>query len=364
MQRSRFSNDNRRRLSALVLVLTSAISVACDDEGGGGGVTVPPLPNNGSPDLAAFFAVEPYANLNCNRLDTELTGRREVNLFATPTLQVARYSRALQRYYRRHGLTFFTTRMVSNVEQPFAINTDEAALNNAILAAFPNDDLSDDALKMNPELYKRVLKFAVNFMFRPVIDFAMKNNHGPGVTNIVMVPRILPSNGTSPLPEGAMIVGLAISRALIQEFQRSGSMEGEIWKDIDLPAEFSPMMFLDGTFLGQYAVAGSPLVDLTTAHEFGHTGALIHLETDKRNLMYPSLMPGVNDCTDGLKADQLALLRKTIGVGVGAPLAREISLPASKPTRSRLSELFPAPRLKALLRGDADAVAELVKLAD
>ena len=71
---------------------------------------------------------------------------------------------------------------------------------------------------------------------------------------------------------------MAMSPALLAVFARDDTPEGQIWKGVNLPGDFTPMMFLGSNVLRQLAAAHSDLRDIVVAHEFGHTNALVHRE--------------------------------------------------------------------------------------
>ena len=52
--------------------------------------------------------------------------------------------------------------------------------------------------------------------------------------------------------------------------------EAAIWQGVNLPANFTPMMVLGNNVLTRARAIDPELSDLVAAHEFGHTGALIH----------------------------------------------------------------------------------------
>jgi hypothetical protein len=325
----------------LVLVLAS---VGCDDGEDTG--------------FDHYFAARPYPSAACNVADQRLGTMREVHLFTYGNADVPPYSRSLQRYYRRHGLQFFSHDPVRQIGQPYVLDTDGILLDMALAKEFPGVDLNDQAAVMrDPALYARVVRFTMNFIFRPVIEFARDNGHaGLNVTNLAVVPDIVRPGGGDLLGPGAEVVGLAVSPALIEVFAHQSLDEGAAWQSIDLPADFTPMMFLDGRVLGDLMSGAPDLADLVAAHEFGHTGALVH-RTEDHNLMLPAVMPGVSACTDSLEDDQVETMRKTLGVGPqGAPLT--LALPGDL---DRLQRLLPPADLPALRRGDRRAFARLLR---
>lgn len=304
-----------------------------------------------------YFAAGPYKNDACNIADGRLATRREVRIF-TNGIDAPEFGRSLQRYYRRHGLTFFSTQAVQTIDQKYALDTDEIDLSRALMKEFPGVDLNDTTLETrDPVLYEKIVTAALNFMFRPVLEFARAHAAGTGITNLVLLPQIPRPGGGGLGLSGGEIAGLAISPALLQRFQGMDIPEGAAWKTIDLPADFTPMMFLDGTLLGQLMSADPDMVDLVAAHEFGHTGALVH-RSESHNLMLPAVRLGESTCADSLADDQIDTMRDTLG----------ITSKSTAPLRVRdegagqaLSTLLSGRQLSAILRGDRAAMGDLIR---
>src|SRR6185436_21101972 len=100
---------------------------------------------------------------------------------------------------------------------------------------FPGVNLDDaELMTKDPELYQRVVKVVMNFMFRPIIEFARGHIAGAQVTNLVLVPQIIRPDGADVSPAGGEVAGLAISPALLLRFQGKDIPEGEAWQALDL----------------------------------------------------------------------------------------------------------------------------------
>lgn len=298
----------RPRWFQLALIL--ALGPACGD--------------GGAPEsLDHYFDPQPgYTAAACSTRDERLAGRREVRLFVNGSADVEGVTRGLARYYQRHGLSFFTASEPQPITVQFAIDTDTEALGRELTRAFPGVDFTNDAAIMaDPVLWQQVLDATVNFMLRPMIDFArMQGTVGPAVTNLVVIPQIERPGGERLTPVGQEIAGMAVSPALLAVFARDDTPEGQIWKGVKLSGDFTPMMFLGSNVLRQLAAAHSDLRDIVVAHEFGHTNALVHREGG-HNLMNPGVSPGQNDCRDSLADDQIATMRTGLGLaGSGQPL--------------------------------------------
>jgi hypothetical protein len=203
------------------------------------------------------------------------------------------------------------------------------------------------------------LTFTLNFIFKPITNFARQHASAAGVTNLILVHQIERPGGMKIFPPGASLAGLAVSPPLLQVFTSTGLPEGNLWKGIDLPSDFSPMMFLDGGVVGAVATQAPVLRDLVVSHEFGHTTSLVHRDTEK-NLMNPSVMIGRNTCADSLEPDQLTTARTALGFSPVRQALVRADLSPSQTESPPLTTRFAPRRLVAMLRGDNTAWAELL----
>jgi hypothetical protein len=322
---------------------------------------------DGDENLARYFDPAPaYVVPDCASVDGKLTGLREMRLFHNGASDVEGVTRGLARYYRRHSLTFFTRQEPGTVAASFAIDTDSEALGRELVRAFPGVDFTNEAAVMaDPVLWQQVLEMTVNFLLRPMIDFARTQGAaGRGTTNLIVIPQIERPGGDRLTPVGQEIAGMAVSPALLDVFAHDSTPEGQIWKGVKLPGDFTPMMFLGNNVLKQLAGTNSDLRDLVVAHEFGHTNGLIHRD-QSRNLMNPAVSPGQNDCRDSLADDQLATMRTNLG---GPPsVAGQPLLTGDRSSGVRQGDdAAPEPRsfapadLRRLLQGDRGAMRRLL----
>jgi hypothetical protein len=332
------------------LALTLALGPACGDGGGTEG-------------LDHYFDPQPsYTAAACVTRDERLAGRREIRLFFNGSADVEGATRGLARYYQRHGLNFFTASEPQPITVQFAIDTDTEALGRELTRAFPGVDFTNDAAIMaDPVLWQQVLDTTVNFMLRPMIDFArVQGTAGSAVTNLVVIPQIERPGGERLTPVGQEIAGMAVSPALLAVFARDDTPEGQIWKGVKLPGDFTPMMFLGSTVLRQLAAAHSDLRDIVVAHEFGHTNALVHRE-GSHNLMNPGVSPGQNDCRDSLADDQIATMQTYLGpAGAGQPLLTAGDSGQGSYIKPGDRRPFTPEDLRDLLRGDRRALRRLL----
>jgi hypothetical protein len=341
--------DSAMRYPSLALALAFVGALGCGSDG--------PI------DPATYFQVQPYANPACNNVDQRLAGLREMRLYLNGGALVP-ITQGLARYYHRHSLSFFTASAAQGTTMAYALDTNEGALNAALIAAFPGVDFSNRAALMaDPVLWDQILSVVANFLLRPMIDFA--NTHsdgGTGLTNLIVVRELERPGGSSISEPGSELAGLAISPALLAEFARTMPEEANIWKGVHLPADFTPMMVLGHNVLQRGASADPVLRDLVASHEFGHTAALVHTLVPG-NLMYRAVAPGIDDCTDSLDDSQLSTMRATLGLATaasGALLATGAgAIRGTGPSGRRAP--FTPDRLQAMLAGDRRAMRSFVE---
>jgi hypothetical protein len=266
-------------------------------------------------DFGYYFESKLYGEARCNQPQPELAGRRLVRMFTHRSVEVTDVSRAMARYYRRYGFSFFTDRSAVVTDMEYALDTDIDALNALLAQEFPGVNLNDEAALMrDPGLYARILERAGNFMLRPIVEFARQHGQqGQGFTNLVVLPGLLRPGGAALGPPGASPAGLAVSPALIAALAAEGPEQAGVWPALDFPPDFTPMLFLHGVLAGQLSGIDPAVRDLIAAHEFGHTAGLIHREKEG-NLMLPFAVIGRSHCSDTLDADQFATFRRNVGL--------------------------------------------------
>src|SRR5688500_6272844 len=116
----------------------------------------------GDDDFDHYFSASPYKTDVCNLADDRLATRREVRIF-TNGIDAPTFGRALQRYYRRHVLVFFSTQAIQTIDQKYALDTDEIELERWLAKEFPGVNPNDPTLEMrDPVLYEKVVKAVLN----------------------------------------------------------------------------------------------------------------------------------------------------------------------------------------------------------
>jgi hypothetical protein len=322
--------------------------------------------SDGPTDLTVYFDAQPYANAACNVVDQQLAGQRQMRLYVNGNVALMPITQGLARYYRRHTLSFFTEAPPQATTMAYALDTDTPSLVGALTAAFPDADFSDQqALMADPVLWPQIVTFIANFVLKPMVDFAKTHSDvGQAMTNLIVVTDLERPGGDPITAPGQSLAGLAISPALLAEFGRTMPEEAQIWEGVQLPADFTPMLVLGDVVLKRAATVDPVLRDLIAAHEFGHTGALVHSDV-LGNLMIPAVMAGYDDCTLRLDGGQLALMRTTLGVGAaaaGSALLARRPAAIGTPGPSRPLSSFTPDRLRALLAGDRQAMRSFVEL--
>jgi hypothetical protein len=321
--------------------------------------------DDGPPSLDQYFTASPYATAACNAVDGALTGQREMRLFQGGNVDVLGLTQGLARYYKRHSLTFFASAQPHPAGTTYALDTDEPSLRAALIAAFPGIQNQTDAQIMaDPARWNQIQAFVTNFVLRPMTTFArVHGDVGPDATNLVVLPELERPGGEKASEPGTALLGLAISPELLAELSRSSPEEAAIWFGVDLPANFTPMMFLGHRIITRFALSEPVLRDLVVSHEFGHTAGLPH-SSIATNLMFRSDAPGHDSCLNPLTPAQLESMRTNLGL-VSATTGALTSGPppprlrAAAPAAKRA--LFGPADLRALLGGDPGASRRLLQ---
>jgi hypothetical protein len=301
------------------------------------------------------FPVKPYGVAACDTPTGQLTMRRELRLFVSNGYDIGRTASALQRYYRRFGITFYQVLPVRVADTAFVEDLDTDGLTKKLRERFPKVDLSDEGLEAlarnDPATFARLYKELLNFEFAGALEFLRElGGTGQNVTNVVVLRDLFTAGSPSELRE--KVLGISISPILLRELQRAGMDETGAFATLDFPADFSPTVFISDrnvNWLEQRA--GAVHRDLVLAHEFGHSAGLVH-RMDPTNLMNPST-DGTEQCTLAITDDQIAVMRE--GLGLAPAQARVLNAGAPDALPATLPSL-----LAGVLRGDPDAQRALL----
>lgn len=356
-----------RNLRSWALVALVAAASGCGGDNG------PPESDEPMDEgrFASWFEGPTYGDEACDRVDDALSGRREIRLFKSGNYDVPLFARSLQRPYRRHSLNFFTRYEPKSVDMPYAIDGDNTRLEAAVRKHFPLVNLDGD---LDPATEKAVDEYATQVVFANVIEFARRFGHeGTGRTNVVILPTLLV--GSNPLTANAdvTLAGLGLSAPLERSLARESTDGESPLKALGLGEDYTPMLFLAGSFLAKVDKQYPAAAESAIAHEFGHTAGLTHRNIAS-NLMTPATVASAATCRYVLDPDQLATMRQVLGVGVqdaGAPEDAQAPATPSPDAGGRpdagpplVATLLPraldaraaVKDLRRALRGDADGM--------
>jgi hypothetical protein len=298
-------------------------------------------------DYSSVEGVAGYEDGECDRPDDLLEGTHRVRLLAEANLDARYLAEGLQRYYRRHGLRLSASVEPGSIRLPYLLDNDRAGLDEALRCAFPEIDLGEGNSGGYPEA---VETFAVNYILRPVRRFLEAwRNADPGTTDVVAVERILRLADDR---EGE-IAGLAISARYLTALRRSGSPEAEVWRGVQLPADFNSTVFVVAPTAVVPPEPARVSMDLTLAHELAHTTGLLH-SSAPGNLMVASLDPLSASCRRGLQPAQLATMASAFR-GSGTSAAAGLPLLAEPGPASSAAAAAPREALRRWLQGERRA---------
>jgi len=285
-----------------------------------------------------------YSATGCDH-GQRLGAGHTLHLFHHPGHDARALAEGLQRYYRRHALTFAAWQREAAIDLPHLLDNDPAELAGALRCAFPELDLGSEDLP--PEDMERVEAFSLSFALRPVRAFLAAFRAGDHTTQLVAVERVFRhDDGRSDAP-----VALAISPRYL-----AAQPEPELWGSVHLPAGFTPTVFVAAPALAGATGDSDLPMDLTIAHEFAHTTGLAHSWAPE-NLMRPVLDPLAVSCRWGLRPEQLAVMDQALGTGglgasVQALAAAGVPSPSGAARRARL---------RRWLGGDRAALSEVLR---
>jgi hypothetical protein len=261
--------------------------------------------------FAADFKATPYGVAVCDAHDGKLKGRRELRVYNAGGYNSSSFTRGMANYYARHDLAFFTRFAATKVDMPFALQTDEKVLEARLRKRFPKIDFDAPVFSGTQAQLDEITTAAANFTFEPVLDFIAQNGHqDPSITNVILVPKVTSSSITK--DPRAHIAGLSLSPELVRAAREGNDDTAKTWRLIPLPDSFNAMVIIDAPFTTE--VPDKKIIDLTMAHEFGHSAGLVHV-ADTTNLMTPVTDVRSATCLAHLTDEQLTTMATTLHVG-------------------------------------------------
>lgn len=320
---------NHRRFAATACLTALACTTGClfggsDDEQ----VEFASLTPQDPKIFSADFTATPYGVPDCDARDGKLRGKRELRVFRAGDYQSATFTRALARYYARHDLTFFTQYPPFDLDMSYVIDTDERRLESALRKRFPKVDFDSDEANVSDAELAQIQAAAAELVMKPLLNFVEKYGHqNSSVTNVILLNKVASTNPVE--DEDAVLAGLAISPELLKTLRQTGDESAAIWQGVPLPTTFNAMVFVDAKLLQNFR--RPTVLDLVIAHEFGHSGGLVHFE-ENSNLMTPTTGPTNDSCDQTLTDEQLGIMAKTLGVG-DAPVLQALQAEAFQPAK-------------------------------
>jgi hypothetical protein len=335
-----------RAIEAAALA-TALLLGACEDE-------------DAAPSNTREFAAKAYGNPVCDVKDGRLTARRQLRLFVNGGLDIDSTITGLQRYYRRHGLTFFASTTVETTDLHQVQDLDSETLNAKLHQDFPGQDLSDAALTAlaasDRPLFDRIVTAIMRFQFSGVLSFLERYHlEGQDVTNVVLLQDLVTAK--SPPEVRDSLLGVALSPFLLTELARTGMDAQRTIPLVGLSPDFAPVVFIGNRNVKLLETRlGAVNRDLVVAHEFGHSAGLVH-RNDSTNLMNPSTT-GRESCAQALSDEQIEVMQRGLGLAgkTGTGMARVV-----RGQDGQRADPWPSPALIAgVIRGDPQAQRALL----
>jgi len=261
--------------------------------------------------FAADFKPTPYGVAACDTHDGKLKGSRELRLYKAGGYESGVFTRGMANYYTRHDLSFFTRFAATKIDMPFALQTDEKVLEAALRKQFPKVDFDSPTFSGTQAQLDEITAAAASLSFGPVLNFIAAHGHqDPSITNVLLVPQVTSSSILK--DDRAHVAGLSISPELVRTMRNANDSTANTWRLIGFPDSFNAMVVIDAPFTT--TIPDKKIIDLTMAHEFGHSAGLVHV-VDTTNLMTPVTDVKAASCAASLSNEQLATMATTLRVG-------------------------------------------------
>ncbi len=249
-----------------------------------------------------FFGVEAGALPDCEgAMRSELDARVDVEVLYSSSLaldDVVRLTRSAATYYAEYRLSFRLLEAPSALELGPLIAGSRSEIEQALV---------DAGLPLEGELDagQTALTDAIvaEILLAPLREFVQAHAvpQRPLVSFVVLESLAAPSLYEEGLLSEA-IDGLGFSPEFVSLLRASGDATAS-FDALDLPAEFTPTVFLD-----EEALARFEHTDNVVAHELGHALGLLHTD-EPGNLMNPEV---AESCRAWLSKEQAASIAETV----------------------------------------------------
>lgn len=225
--------------------------------------------------------------------------RLELKLFRGTNMghsEVARNTRALQRYFAPHALEFWTAAL----PEPYHISYAMRGTAPEFERALRDVGIDPSATDLSVEQQAIAADAVSGVMFREARAFLSLHAEPAAIrVNVVVIQQIIAPELVKYLQLEGTVVGLGLSSALIERQQTDpGAPTLNTLFEID--GDFTPTLFVGHTDLRRLTRQSDTIV----AHELGHALGLTHA-VEPENLMAPAARV---DCRGWLSSEQIAMM--------------------------------------------------------
>lgn len=265
-----------KRLCSLALAILPATAVACGDG--------PPhhveRPSHSGDAEASGASCERAIELDVYSRD------------AAPREEVA----SLGDYYKAYGFGVGINREY-RLNLPYVLEDAPDVVRAAVQDAFPGVDLEAAAFTGTEDELQRLTAFIADFITSPIRNFIEGVRQNEGRPAFVVADRINQRDNGGTL-------AITLSPRLLERLRASEQEASSVWRNVNMPIQFAPVLFVSLEALKSYSVAGSDSVQLVLAHELAHAAGLTH-SLSQCNLMSEHIAQPALGCTHSLTGAQL-----------------------------------------------------------